>query len=55
MVNLTVVENQDTVRGGVGVHDIEDTFKPFHELIAVVAADLDVAVNNAINGDSREH
>jgi hypothetical protein len=55
MMDLTVVENQDTARGGIGIHDTEDAFKPFYKLVTVVAADLDMAVNNAINRDSREH
>jgi hypothetical protein len=55
MMNSTIIQDEDTARGWVGVHDRQYTLKPFHELITIITPNLDVTVDDAIYGECWKH
>ena len=50
-MNLAIVENKDTIRGRVGVHDSKQSMQELEELLSIVATNLDMTVNDAARGN----
>jgi hypothetical protein len=46
----TVVDNKHTAWARVGIHEMEQTFKPKDEVVAIVISCLDMAVENSVKG-----
>jgi hypothetical protein len=53
MVNTTVVNNKNTLRGGIWIHLSSETIQILHKLVSIIAANFDVAVKYTIDGDRR--
>jgi hypothetical protein len=51
VMNLAIVENKDTIRGRVGVHDGKQSMQELEELLSIVATNLDMTVNDAARGN----
>lgn len=54
MMNPTVIKYKYTMRVWICVHLAKQTVKPEHKIIAIVTPDFDVAIDQAIHGDSWE-
>jgi hypothetical protein len=54
MVYLAIVKNQYTMLGGIGIHHRKHTVQPKKKLVSIVAALLDVTVDDAFGGYGRQ-
>jgi hypothetical protein len=48
MVDGTVVEDKHTSGAWMRIHLVEKAFQPLHEIVAIIATSLDVAINYTI-------
>jgi 3-phosphoglycerate kinase len=48
------VENQYTMLGGIGIHHHKHTIQPKKKLVSIVAALLDVTIDDAFGGYGRQ-
>lgn len=54
VMDSTVVQDQNTPRSGIGVHDFKEALEPLNKLFTVIATDFDMRINETIDGDRWE-
>jgi hypothetical protein len=55
MVNPTIVKDGDTLWSWVWIHHGKDTLQPLHELVTIITTNLDVCIDNSIDGGCRQN
>ena len=55
MVNAAVIDDENTARSWIWVHLLDKAFQPEAKLFAIVPAFFDMAVDQAVGGESGEY
>ena len=55
MVDTAVVDDKYTFRGRIWIHYLKEAFEPILKLITIVAANLDMAVDDPFSRYSRQN
>jgi hypothetical protein len=49
MMDAAVINDENALQGRIQIHDLKKAFEPNHELVAIVAANFDVAIDNSFS------